>query len=162
MESQIQVPFEAAGTALAIALETAGGRQTLGVPLRDASPAVFVDRDGAPMVLDADRGVLLDAMTPARSDTRIQILATGLGRVQPEWPTGLAAPLDSPPRVVAPVKVYLDRAPIEVTRATLAPGYIGFYLVEVQLPEIVNAGPAELYMEAGGQPSNRVRIYLQP
>ena len=162
MESQIQVPFEAAGSALAIALETAGGRLTLGVPLRDASPAVFVDRDGAPMVLDADRGVLLDAMTPARSDARIQILATGLGRVQPEWPTGLAAPLESPPRVVAPVKVYLDRAPVEVTRATLAPGYIGFYLVEVQLPEIVNAGPAELYMEAGGQPSNRVRIYLQP
>jgi uncharacterized protein (TIGR03437 family) len=60
------------------------------------------------------------------------------------------------------VKVYLDRAPVEVTRATLAPGYIGFYLVEVQLPEIVNAGPAELYMEAGGQPSNRVRIYLLP
>lgn len=86
MESQIQVPFEAAG-----------GRQTLGVPLRDASPAVFVDRDGAPM--------LLDAMTPARSDARIQILATGLGRVQPAWPTGLAAPLGSPPRVVAPVKV---------------------------------------------------------
>ena len=49
-----------------------------------------------------------------------------------------------------------------MTRATLAPGYIGFYLVEVQLPEIVNAGPAELYMEAGAQPSNRVRIYLQP
>ena len=162
MESQIQVPFEAAGTALAIALEMAGGRLTLGVPLRDASPAVFVDRDGAPMVLDADRGVLLDAMTPARSGARIQILATGLGRVQPEWPTGMAAPLESPPRVVAPVKVYLDRAPVEVTHATLAPGYIGFYLVEVQLPEIVNAGPAELYMEAGGQPSNRVRIYLLP
>jgi len=61
------------------------------------------------MVLDADRGLLLDAMTPARSDARIQILATGLGRVQPEWPTWLAAPLESPPRVVAPVKVYLDR-----------------------------------------------------
>ncbi|MCX6638517.1 MAG: hypothetical protein NT090_25970, partial [Acidobacteria bacterium] len=88
---------EAAGSALAIALETAGGRLTLGVPLRDASPAVFVDRDGAPMVLDADRGLQLDAMTPARSESRIQILATGLGRVQTEWPTGLAAPLESPP-----------------------------------------------------------------
>ena len=126
------------------------------------APAVFVDRDGTPMVLDADRGVLLDAMTPARSGARIQILATGLGRVQPEWPTGLAAPIEAPPRVVTPVKVYLDRAPIEVTRATLAPGYIGFYLVEVQLPEIVNLGPAELYLEAGDQPSSRVRIHLAP
>jgi uncharacterized protein (TIGR03437 family) len=114
------------------------------------------------MVLDADRGILLDAMTPARSGSRIQILATGLGRVQPEWPTGMAAPLESPPKVVAPVRVYLDRAPVEVTRATLAPGYIGFYLVEVRLPEIVNQGPAELYLEADGQPSNRVSVYLQP
>ncbi|MDP2997015.1 MAG: hypothetical protein Q8N47_05960, partial [Bryobacterales bacterium] len=46
----------------------AGGRRTLGVPLRDASPAMFVDRDGAPRVFDADRSGLLDAM------------ATGLGR----------------------------------------------------------------------------------
>jgi len=60
------------------------------------------------------------------------------------------------------VKVHLDRVPFEVTRASLAPGYIGFYLVEVQLPEIVNAGPAELYIEADNQPSNRVRIYLLP
>jgi uncharacterized protein (TIGR03437 family) len=161
-ESQIQVPFEVSGQALALGLELAGGRLTLGVPLRSVAPAVFVDRDGTPMVLDADRGILLDAMTPARSGARIQILATGLGRVQPEWPTGLAAPLESPPRVVAPVKVYLDRVPVEVTRATLAPGYIGFYLVEVQLPEIVNAGPAELYIEAGDQPSNRVSVHLLP
>jgi uncharacterized protein (TIGR03437 family) len=162
IESQIQVPFEAAGASLALGLDLAGGRLTLGVPLRSVAPAVFVDRDGTPMVLDADRGVLLDAMTPARSGARIQILATGLGRVQPEWPTGLAAPIEAPPRVVTPVKVYLDRAPVEVTRATLAPGYIGFYLVEVQLPEIVNSGPAELYLEAGDQPSNRVRIHLAP
>ena len=161
-ESQIQVPFEVSGQALALGLELAGGRLNLGVPLRSVAPAVFVDRDGTPMVLDADRGILLDAMTPARSGARIQILATGLGRVQPEWPTGLAAPLESPPRVVAPVKVYLDRVPVEVTRATLAPGYIGFYLVEVQLPEIVNAGPAELYIEAGDQPSNRVSVRLLP
>jgi uncharacterized protein (TIGR03437 family) len=162
IESQIQVPFEAAGASLALGLDLAGGRLTLGVPLRSVAPAVFVDRDGTPLVLDADRGVLLDVMTPARSGARIQILATGLGRVRPEWPTGLAAPIEAPPRVVTPVKVYLDRAPIEVTRATLAPGYIGFYLVEVQLPEIVNYGPAELYLEAGDQPSNRVRIHLAP
>jgi uncharacterized protein (TIGR03437 family) len=64
--------------------------------------------------------------------------------------------------VITPVRVFLDRTPVEVTRATLAPGYVGFYLVEVQLPSIVNSGPAELYIEAGGHESNRVRIYLEP
>lgn len=166
-ESQIQVPFEVAGNSLTLALMAVGGsgqleRLNVGVALRRTSPAIFVDRDGAPMVLDADTGVLLDAMTPARSGGRIQILATGLGRVQPEWPSGLPAPLENPPRVVADVRVYLDRQPLEVTRAVLAPGYVGFYLVEAQVPEVVNAGPAELMLEVGGEPSNRTRIYLEP
>ena len=51
---------------------------------------------------------------------------------------------------------------MQVTHAALAPGYIGFYLVELQLPAIVNAGPAELYITADGQESNRVQVVLQP
>jgi uncharacterized protein (TIGR03437 family) len=161
-ESQIQVPFEVTGSTLALALESRGGALTIPLALGPVSPGLFVDRDGSPMILDADSGILLDAMNPARSGSRVQVLATGLGKVRPDWPTGLAAPLDSPPQVVAPVRVYVDRAPVEVKRATLAPGYIGFYLVEVQMPDIVNAGPAELYMEAAGVQSNRVRLYLEP
>jgi uncharacterized protein (TIGR03437 family) len=49
-----------------------------------------------------------------------------------------------------------------VTRAILAPGYVGFYVIELQLPALVNAGPAELYVTADGQESNRVRVYLEP
>jgi uncharacterized protein (TIGR03437 family) len=56
----------------------------------------------------------------------------------------------------------LDRSPLEVTRAVLAPGYIGLYLVEVQLPAIVNAGPAKLHLESEGRESNRVRVWLEP
>jgi uncharacterized protein (TIGR03437 family) len=74
----------------------------------------------------------------------------------------MAARLEDPPKVVAPVHAYLDRAPVEVTRAVLAPGYIGIYLVEIQLPPIVNAGPAELYLESEGHASNRVRVWLEP
>ena len=163
--SQIQVPFEATGDSLRLALQGAGadGSITLrevALALQAVSPAIFVDKDGAPMLLDADRGLLLDYGTPARAGSRIQILATGLGKVVPDWPTGLAAPLENPPSVLAPVRVYLDRAPLEVTRATLAPGYVGFYLIEVQLPEIVNGGPAELYVEAGAASSGRVSLLL--
>lgn len=162
LESQIQVPFEAAGTSLVLSLEGAAGRVTMPVPMETVSPAIFTDRDGSPMVLDGETGVVLDAMTPARSNGRLQILATGLGKVQPDWPTGLAAPLENPPRVAAPVNVFLDRLPLTVTRATLAPGYIGFYLLEVEMPRIVNEGPAELYLASGARESNRVKIYIAP
>ena len=49
-----------------------------------------------------------------------------------------------------------------VAASTLAPGYIGFYLIEVQLPRIVNAGASELYLEADGRDTNRVRLYVEP
>ena len=161
-DSQVQVPFEAAAGNVALALQTRAGSLTVPLPLLPVSPAIFVGRDGAPMVLDGDSGLLLDGRNPARSNMRVQIFATGLGKVRPDWPTGLAAPLDNAPAVVASVTAFLDRAPVEVTRATLAPGYIGFYLVEVQLPAVVNAGQAELYIAAGGQESNRVQITIEP
>jgi len=161
-ESQIQVPFEASAANISLALETATGRFTLGLPVQAVSPAIFVNRDGSPMVLDGDNGLMLDGRNTARSNSRLQILATGLGKVRPDWPTGMAAPLENPPAVAAIVKAYLDGVPVRVTSAALAPGYIGFYLIEVQLPALVNAGSAELYITADGEESNRVQVVLEP
>ncbi len=159
--SQIQVPFEAKGNNISLSLEAASGPLTFGVALKSASPAIFVDPDGTPLIMDAQSGVLLDASKPARASSRIQVLATGLGQVKPDWPTGLAAPLQDPPSVVATVHAYLDGLPVEVTHASLAPGYVGFYLIEIQVPRIADTGAAELYIEADGQPSNRVRFYVE-
>jgi uncharacterized protein (TIGR03437 family) len=162
-ESQIQIPFEASGTSFSLDMAASAGRRMIApLTLGSAAPAIFVDRDGTPMLLDADSGVLLDSMQPAHVNTRIQIVATGLGKVTPDWPTGLAAPIENPPKVAGSVKVYLDRSPVEVTRAVLAPGHIGFYLIELEIPKIVNYGAAELYMEVDGQASNRVRVFIEP
>ena len=81
-------------------------------------------------------------------------------RVTPQWPTGTPAPAENTPRVIAPVRVFVDRVPVEVSRATLAPGFVGFYLVEIAIPDAVNNGPAELYIEVAGQSSGRVSIPL--
>jgi len=161
-ESQIQVPFEVRDRLISLALEGGAPATVVGLSLREVSPAVFVDRDGTPLVISAETGVLLDAMNPAWANSRVQILATGLGQVRPPWPTGLAAPAENPPEVVARVSAFLDGEPLEVTRAVLAPGYVGLYLIEAQLPALVNRGPAELWLQAEGQPSNRVRVYLEP
>jgi uncharacterized protein (TIGR03437 family) len=161
-ESQIQVPFDAAGTTVPLALQTREGQVAVGLPVQPVSPAIFVGRDGAPMLLDADRGLMLGGGNAAHANSRIQILATGLGRVNPDWPAGVAAPLENPPAVAASIKAYLNTDQLAVTRATLAPGYIGFYLIETQLPAVVNFGPSELYVTAGGQESNHVQLVLEP
>jgi len=162
-ESQVQIPFDVQGSMLSLDASLAGATLKLpSLPLAAAVPVIFVSRDGSPMLLDADKGVMLDAMNTAHSGTRIQILATGLGRVTPEWAAGVPAPMENSPHVAGTVHAYLDRAPVEVTRAELAPGYIGFYLVEISVPRIANYGPAELYLDVDGAASNRVRVYIEP
>ncbi|MEP7353297.1 MAG: hypothetical protein ABI824_08730 [Acidobacteriota bacterium] len=165
-ESQVQVPFDATGSSLTLSAVTQNSTtqndsaQFPPLRLQPTSPAISVLDDGTPLLLDADRGVLLDGSNPVRSHMRVQILATGLGKVRPDWPAGTPAPLQNSPQVVAPVTAYLDREPLAVKRAIYAPGMIGVYLVEVEIPVLINQGIAELHIEAGGQASNTVRIFI--
>jgi uncharacterized protein (TIGR03437 family) len=159
--SQIQVPFEATGPNVTLALMTTGGRLQIGMRVQPVSPAIFVAHDGSPMLQDAESGLLLDARNAAKPGARVQVFATGLGRVNPDWPTGMQAPLENPPAVTTSIRAFLNGTPVPVTRATLAPGYIGFYQVEVQLPGINNAGVNEFYITAGGVESNRVPIVIE-
>jgi uncharacterized protein (TIGR03437 family) len=162
-ESQIQVPYGASGPAVSLALETSAGPVRVDLQVQPVSPAIFVGPDGAPMLYDADSGLPLDGRNLARSGGRIQIFATGLGRVQPDWPAGMPTPLQGAPHAVtAPVKAFLDGVSVPVTRAALAPGYIGFYLIEVQLPAIANFGGAQLHIAADGQESNHVQLVIEP
>lgn len=160
-ESQIQVPFEATGPSVALSLQTTSGMVRRELSVQPVSPAIVVGRDGAPMLWDSESGLPLDVRNGAHSNGKVQVWATGLGRVKPDWPTGLAAPLENPPVVVASIKAYLDGTQVPVTRATLVPGYVGFYLIEVQLPLVLNAGTSELYISADGQESNRVPLAIE-
>jgi uncharacterized protein (TIGR03437 family) len=159
--SQIQVPFEAAGPNVVLALQTAAGNVRLGMQVQPVSPAIFVAHDGSPMLQDADTGLLLDARKTAHAGSRVQVFATGLGKVTPDWRAGTPAPVENPPAVAATIRAFLNGAPVPVRSATLAGGYIGFYVVELQLPALNNAGPAELYITADGVESNRVQITIE-
>jgi uncharacterized protein (TIGR03437 family) len=160
-ESQIQVPFEVSGERLELSLDTSAGPTRLGYPLAAVSPGIFVDR-GGPLVLDAGSGRLLGAAFPARAGSQVLILATGLGRVQPEWPTGLPAPLENPPATARPVRAYLNGIPLKVVSSGLAAGYIGTYMVQAEIPSLLNFGVGELMLEVDGRLSNAVRIFTEP
>jgi uncharacterized protein (TIGR03437 family) len=162
LSSQLQVPFEAAPGGYQIALDGAGDRWTVPLNVKDASPAIFVDSEGAPLVLDSASGLVLDPNIAVRAGSTVAIMATGLGRVTPEWPAGVPAPLEAPPAVVGQVTAFLDGIPVEVARATLAPGYVGYYMVELRLPPILNRGAADLRLVMNGEESNHVRVYIEP
>ena len=160
--TQLQVPFESGVGIVTLALESGSDRWTLPLTVKESAPALFVDSDGSPLVLDADSGLVIDPRTALHAGARVQLLATGLGKVNPDWPTGVPAPLDSPPAVRGSVSAFLDGVPVEVTRATLAPGYVGYYTVELQLPKFVNRGASELVLTMNAEQSNKVKLYLEP
>src|ERR1035438_10854836 len=109
IESQIQLPFDVAGDSVRITAQRAGAAAlSFGLPLRPVAPAILVDGDGFPVVIDADSGLQVDALNPVRPGARLQIMATGLGRVRPDWPAGMPAPADRPPAVVAAVRGPID------------------------------------------------------
>jgi uncharacterized protein (TIGR03437 family) len=155
-ESQIQVPFEATGAQLNLTLD----RTTMSLPLQPVSPAIFLDHDGAPVILDAETGLTMESKASLRPRAHIQLLATGLGKTTPNWPTAVPAPAENPPAVTATVQAFAGNRALVVNRATLAPGYVGLYLIEMELPAILDAGATDLYLTAGGVESNRVRVYL--
>jgi len=157
--AEVQVPFEADGSMLALTVDSNRGPSRFALPMKPASPSILVDADGLPILVDAASGLTLDARNVARSGARIQVFAAGLGKVNPEWRAGIPAPED-PPMVVAKVEARLNGSDVEVTRATLAPGYVGLYLVEVQLPGLVNAGAADFSLVVNGESSNHVKILL--
>ena len=160
-ESQIQAPYQARGREVTVELSYSGGAEALRYPFDEVAPAIFVDR-GEPFVMDAATGQLLDLTNPARAGARLLVLAAGLGQVRPPWPAGVPAPAEDPPVTEAGVTAYLDGSPLRVISSTLAGGYVGAYLVEVELPMILSAGSAELRIEAAGRSSNTVRLYLEP
>lgn len=160
--SQLQVPFEVAPGTLQLAVQSENGHFTAPLNVKEAAPAIFVDADGVPWIVDASSQLVIGAGIPLHAGAVVQVLATGLGRVTPEWPTGVPAPVDSPPAVVAAVTAYLDGTPIRVTHATLAPTLVGNYLVELEIPAIVNRGSSELRIVVNGEESNRVKLYLEP
>jgi uncharacterized protein (TIGR03437 family) len=157
--SQIQVPFEAVGPTVSLALETTAGTMTRDLQVLPVSPAIFVGPDGVPVIFDADSGLPLEGNV-AHAGQRLQVMLNGLGKVQPNWYTGVTAPAVNTPVVTAKVQAYLDGSELPVARATMAPGYVGMYLVEVQLPVVANYGAMELYVAADSQESNRVQIVI--
>lgn len=162
-ESQIQIPYDATVSRPKLALSSAGRDEIrLDLDILSTSPVIFTDRDGAPLLLNAENGELLDPTQALRPGQRLQILLSGLGQVSPAWPSGTPAPLQNAPRVIAPVRVWFEGQTLEVSRAELAGGYIGFYLVETKLPALVDRGSAVLSVEAAGRQSNRIRLWIEP
>ena len=168
-----QIPFELAPNSRPhVVVQTrrdGSGPEAVTVPqtitIAEARPGIFTTNQqgtGQGAILDA-QGRLVDSAAPAAAGEIIQVFCTGLGATDPPVASGGPGPAAEPlARVVVPVEAQVGGQPATVHFAGLAPGFVGLYQVNVEVPAQVEPGPAvPLLLLQNGVPSNTVTIAVQ-
>jgi uncharacterized protein (TIGR03437 family) len=128
------------------------------------APGIFTTNQtgsGPGAILRADDYQTATPSTPAHPGGFIAIYCTGLGQLTSPVAAGTPAPNPSPQTVVLP-QVLVGNTPATVTFSGLAPGFVGLYQVNAQLPIGVQTGGAvPLVLISGGVSSNPVTVAIQ-
>jgi uncharacterized protein (TIGR03437 family) len=158
---------------VSLAVERSG---TISVPMEvtiaDVGPAIFStsgDGTGQGAVTIASSGVLaapvgaFPGSQPVARGDFLAIYCTGLGAVNNTPADGAPAP-SSPPlaTTLATPSVNIGGMPAVVSYSGLAPGLVGLYQVNVQVPNNAPTGPAvTLAISVGSLTSNTVTVAVQ-
>jgi uncharacterized protein (TIGR03437 family) len=107
--------------------------------LQPVAPAVFESGTagpltGIPTVVKASNQQLVTPSNPIHGNDWIVIYATGLGVTSPAVAAGQPAPSAPPALLVAVPQVSLGGVPLAVSYAGLAPGEVGVYQINAQVP----------------------------
>lgn len=176
------LPFEVSGPSVPITIEAgpnAAGK-TITVTLSPTAPGIFsTDSSGngqGAILNGSDNRVAAPAGTfpgshPARPGDVVMIYAAGLGPVNATLPSGLGSGVNGTPfpQLARLPQVQIGGQPIPVPAANfqfagLAPGFVGLYQLNIQLPANVPTGSAVPLQitTAEGQISNTVTLAIGP
>ena len=118
-----------------------------------ARPGVFTlnaSGRGAAVIQDADFGTVTFTNPVVPGDV-IQIFCTGLGPVEPEVPSGAAAPLSPLSWVIEDVEVTIGGVPATVS-------FAGLYQINAFVPVGISLGQPQLVVSIAGQKSQVVTV----
>jgi uncharacterized protein (TIGR03437 family) len=160
-------PGLAAGSAVPVQLVRADGSSLLStLSSTPTSPGIFtitMNGRGQAAVLNQDNTVNFGT-NPARRGSVIQIFATGAGETTPALAAGEAAPANGNPLVLTKVQptVTIGGKNAKVLFSGLAPGFVGLWQINAEVPADVTPGMAvPLVITAAGAQSNTVTIAVQ-
>jgi uncharacterized protein (TIGR03437 family) len=166
LQINAQVPVELAGrgiTSLTVRLNgVTSGSQT--VLLSPAAPGIFtVERSGrGPGAVVHSDFSLVSAQRPARVGEILAVFATGLGATTPSVGTGSPASSTTLAVTQLPPTATIAGIPAPVHFSGLAPGFVGLYQVNVEVPAGVPGGQQTLILTSNGVNSNPVTIAVGP
>ena len=167
-----QVPFELMTGAGSVTVQVKRGNASVAsAGIAAVSPGIFTLNEqgtgqGAILIantpfLAAPVGVLEDSR-PAQRGEFISIFCTGLGPVLPEVASGDVAPSTPPLAETLTPLVNIAGIPALVTFSGLAPGFVGLYQVNVQVPLGVPSGTQDVEIIINGVSSNTVTVAISP
>jgi len=160
-----QVPFELPPGGVTVEVRPPSPsvvRQT--ITIAPAAPGIFTTNQqgtGPGAILHANDFRTVSESAPARPGEFISIYCTGLGQLTSPVADGNAAPYPPPETVLTP-EVRVGGILANVSFSGLAPGFVGLYQVNIQVPLTAPSGNAvPLVLSSGGVPSNIVTIAIQ-
>ena len=158
-----QVPFELMTGAGSVTVQVKRGNVSVAsAGIAAVSPGIFTlnqqgTGDGA--ILHADDFQPVSESAPAQPGECLAIFCTGLGPVQPEVASGDVAPTAEPlARTVSLPMVNIAGIAADVTFSGLAPGFVGLYQVNVQVPLGVPSGTQDVEIIINGVSSKIVTV----
>ena len=161
----LQVPYEITGqTTVSIQVNANGVlSNTVRVPVLPSHPGIFTVDGEAGAALHGASNALVTAANPAVANEVIAIYAAGLGPVSPAPKTGYPAPSAEPlARTATTPTVTIGGVGAPVLFSGLAPGFVGLYQVNAQVPGGVPPGSAvPVLITQGGLSSNAATIAVR-
>jgi uncharacterized protein (TIGR03437 family) len=128
------------------------------------APGVFTLNQagfGAGAILNADYS-LVSAQSPARIGETVLVFLTGLGATNPSVPDGAAGPVKPLSKVTDPnLQVFIDGQNAPIAFGGLAPGLVGLYQLNVQVPAGVRSGPVYLDISTTSSYQSQTTIAIQ-
>jgi uncharacterized protein (TIGR03437 family) len=158
-----QVPFEvAAGSAIAEVTSKSGIALTQ-LTVGAAGPGIFTlngSGTGDAAAIDAVTYAPVTSSQPIAAGAYLGIYGTGLGAVTPATTTG-TVPANPPPQTTVKPSVLIDGQAASLLWAGLAPGFVGLYQVNAQVPATLTTGTHRLQLVVNGTASNTVTFAVR-
>jgi len=158
-----QMPFELQGQTSAALKVSVLGNSTppVTIPLVAAAPGLFtVSQDGKGFVvaLHGTDNAPITVQNPARAGETIVVYGTGLGRVTPTVASGVAAPSSPAATTQTQATATIGSSAARVVFSGLAPGFVGLYQINIEIPAATPAADVPLAVTIGGVNSNLVAL----
>jgi uncharacterized protein (TIGR03437 family) len=170
----VQVPWELTGRASSFLFDTVNGSTSTGtlVSLAAFAPGLFATNQagtgqGAILIantpnLAAPNGAFPGSRPAVRGVDFLEIYCTGLGPVTNQPATGAAAVANPLSSTTTTPTVTIGGAPAMVAFSGLAPGFVGLYVVTLQVPMNAPTGNSvPVQLTIGGVQSNIVTIAIE-